>query len=73
MADNIKIHRRKNRPGLLYDESLPGFEPALWPHVIWAPPSGESAHRVLLGGVGGYEGSIDGREGEGEGPLKVGA
>ena len=47
-ADRIKLHRRANRPGLLYDVSVPGFSPAGWPHVVVAPPTGEGWCRLVL-------------------------
>ena len=57
-ADNIKVHRRENRPGLLYDESMEGFDPASWPHVIVPPDSGSGTRRVLLAGDEGEEPTV---------------
>ena len=53
-ADDMKVRIRENRPGLLYDETCSGFEPALWPHVI--TPLGACSHRLLLGAVEGSRG-----------------
>lgn len=47
-ADRLKEGCRDQRAGLLYDESAPGFEPIMWPHVI-ALSEGES-FRVSLEG-----------------------
>ena len=52
-ADRMKVHRRENRPGLLYDPSAPGFEPCMWPHVIRAPASGRGGAARLLEGLDG--------------------
>ena len=52
VADRMKVGRRENRPGLLYDASQPGFEPATWPHVVAAPPTCGSIRLLLDDGEG---------------------
>ena len=48
-ADNMRQGRRKNRPGLCYEEhGFYGFNPALWPHVFAAPMSGFGYHDAML-------------------------
>ena len=48
-ADNMRQGRRKNRPGLCYEEhGFDGFNPALWPHVFAAPMSGFGYHDAML-------------------------
>ena len=48
-ADNMRQGRRKNRPGLCYEEhGFYGFNPALWPHVFAAPMSGFGHHDAML-------------------------
>ena len=48
-ADNMRQGRRKNRPGLCYQEhGFDGFSPASWPHVFAAPASGFGHHDAML-------------------------
>ena len=54
-ADRMRVRRRQNRPGLLYDPSVPGCAPCTWPHVIRAPGAGRGEYGVMLEGCGGAE------------------
>ena len=48
-ADRIPRGRRGQRPGLLYDESAPGFIPSKWPFVS-VPSPDNAGTRFVLGG-----------------------
>ena len=48
-ADRIPRGRRGQRPGLLYDESAPGFTPSKWPFVS-VPSPDNAGTRFVLGG-----------------------
>ena len=49
------MSRRRNRKGLVYDASVPGFSVTSWPYVLAAPAVGEGGHRVWLEGRDGEE------------------
>jgi hypothetical protein len=55
-ADKIKLGRRYQRKGLLYDERFGGFEPLGWPHVV-APRAdgGVGSCRLVLQPLEGEE------------------
>ena len=49
-ADRLKVGKRSQRYGLLYDEtfSSPSFEPSLWPHVAHISCNGPCAQQKYL-------------------------
>mmetsp|Transcript_15658 Transcript_15658/g.35070 ORF Transcript_15658/g.35070 Transcript_15658/m.35070 type:complete len:430 (-) Transcript_15658:64-1353(-) len=55
VAEAIPMSRRRNRKGLVYDASFPGFSVTSWPYVLPAPVVGEGGHRVWLEGRDGEE------------------
>ena len=58
-ADRLKVGRRQQRSGLLYDPGHPGCTPWAWPRVLASPTSGrEEGVRVTLGPVDGMRESV---------------
>ena len=52
IARTLPLGRRRQRKGVLYDESFPGFTPSMWPHVVCLPEDGVGSHRIALEGAG---------------------
>eukprot|EP00966_Prymnesium_polylepis_P199942 4633813-Prymnesium_polylepis.3 len=47
-ADAIKVGRRGQRAGLLYDMRFTGHDPHLWPHVVLPDASGRGSERTMM-------------------------